>query len=150
MKIEDAISQTKPFASPFHKALVNLFYTAHHFQYLSNEQFKNYDLSWQQFNALRILRGSNEPLNINQIKERLIDKNCDVSRLIDRLEKKQFTKRMHCPNDLRKSNVHITENGLKLLNKIEADPGCQPHDLCRALSVDEATQLSLLLDKLRD
>jgi len=150
MKIEEAIRQTRPFASVHQKMLVNLLFTAHHFQYLSNELFGMYDISWQQFNALRILRGSHpKPLSLKDIRERMIDKTCDVSRLIDRLEKKSLVERHTCPNDMRKSEVNITAKGLDLLTEIQANQEVQPEHVCGQLSEKEADNLSDLLDKLR-
>lgn len=148
MKIEDEIQQKK-FASAHQKAAVNLIYT---FSWLTNRQnefMKEFDLSMQQFNILRILRGrKSEPASILTIKERMLDKNSDVSRIIDRMVKKELVDRQICPNDRRQMDVTITAKGLTILADIDKRDA-EFHSVMSGLSEHEAEQLSSLLDKLR-
>jgi DNA-binding MarR family transcriptional regulator len=118
------------------------------------EKIKNFlaaeDITHQQFNILRILRGSHpKPLSTLQIRERMLDKMSDTSRIVDRLIVKDLVKKNICPADKRLVDVTITDKGQKLLKKIDAqtDP---VFDIMGNLSEKEAETLNLLLDKLRD
>lgn len=148
MKIEDEIQQKK-FASVHQKAAVNLIYTFGWLTSRQNEFMKPYDLSMQQFNILRILRGrKSEPASILLIKERMLDKNSDVSRIIDRMVKKGLVDRQTCANDRRQMDVTITEKGLAILGEIDGRDS-EFHSVMNGLSEQEAELLSSLLDKLR-
>lgn len=108
------------------------------------------DITHQQFNILRILRGSHpKPLSTLQIRERMLDKMSDTSRIVDRLIVKGLVKKNICSADKRLVDVTITDKGQKLLKKIDAqtDPVL---DIMGNLSEKEAEALSVLLDQLRD
>ena len=110
---------------------------------------KGEDLTKQQFNVLRILRGSYpEPLSTLQIRERMLDKMSDTSRIVDRLVKKEFVNKQTCPNDKRLVDVIITEAGLKKLEALD-EKEFIIEDSLQNLSEEEADTLSSLLDKLR-
>jgi DNA-binding MarR family transcriptional regulator len=112
--------------------------------------FKTYDITNQQFNILRILRGQ-YPTKISgaEIKSRMIDKNSDVSRLLDRLLAKNLIEKTPCPQDKRAADVMISEKGLSLL--LEIDEKLDETDTAVInLNSAEAEQLSLLLDKCRE
>ncbi|MDX1686291.1 MAG: MarR family transcriptional regulator, partial [Saprospiraceae bacterium] len=96
MKIEEAIKQTKPFRNLYQKAMVNLLYTSNWVEERLRELIKPYDITIQQYNVLRILRGSGKPLTTSVIRERLIDKMSDTSRMVDRLCKKGLVDRRQC------------------------------------------------------
>ncbi|NOS57441.1 MAG: MarR family transcriptional regulator [Cyclobacteriaceae bacterium] len=148
MKIEDEIQQPK-FRNVHHKVAVNLLYTAAWLDDRNKNFFKEYGITNQQFNILRILRGQ-LPNKISgaEIKNRMLDKNSDVSRLLDRLILKKLVTKSQCPNDKRAADVLITEAGLDLLKKI--DGKMDETDLAVFhLTKTEATQLSDLLDKCR-
>ncbi len=148
MKLEDEIKQPK-FNSEFQKLAVNIIFT---YNWLNNNQlafFKKYDLTPQQFNVLRILRGQHpETASVSLIKERMLDKMSDASRLVDRLVAKELVERHICPKDRRKADVNITEKGLKLLEEIDVKLNAVFENL-ENISIDEAKQLNALLDKLR-
>lgn len=148
MKLEEEIKQTK-FRNAHHKAALNLLFTASWLQGLNNEFFKEFGITGTQFNILRILRGHHpEKMSGVDIKSRMLDKNSDVSRLLDRLIAKKLVEKVQCPSDKRATDVLITKEGLKLLKKI--DVGMDEADKLLGLTAAEAKQLSDLLDKCRD
>lgn len=146
-RIEEEIRQEK-FTSVHQKAVVNLIYTSNWLQNRQQEFFKTFGITGQQFNILRILKGQ-YPKSISgtEIKNRMLDRNSDVSRLLDRLAAKKLITKNTCPNDKRASDVNITEAGLALLDEVNKD---QLQDHVLALSDKEACQLSDLLDKARN
>jgi len=147
MKIEEAIKQQK-FKSSHQKALINLLYTASWVQGTQQDFFKPYKITAQQFNILRILKGQHpKSISATEIKSRMLDKNSDVSRLLDRLVVKDLISKKTCPNDKRATDVNIAEPGLELLKTL--DKFQNQIDGVLALSEDEALQLSQLLDKSR-
>ncbi len=149
MKIGGEIKQSK-FKSTHQKAVLNLLFTANWIQNKQRELFEPYGITNQQYNILRILRGQ-QPNSISgaEIKSRMLDKNSDVSRLLDRLIGKKLVAKTQCPEDKRASNVSITHAGLELLQKLDDDINSMDKQLI-ALSREEAIQLSSLLDKCRD
>lgn len=148
MKIKEALKQKKDFTSPVHEALVNLQFSASWLSQKTNDMVTPYGLSMQQFNVLRILRGNYpEAVTVKYIIERMIDKNSNASRLVDKLLAKELVERHQCPNDRRRVDVSISEKGLALLKKMDTSL----KDMYKKipLSEKEATELSILLDKLR-
>ncbi len=149
MKIEEAIQQKK-FISEHQKALINLLYTSG--QVLSNNTrvLRPFNISQQQFNILRILRGMHpQPATVKLLTERMLDKMSNASRLVEKLKQKDLVERLICENDRRRVDISITAKGLELVAKAsEAIEG----DMARIKSVltrEEALQLSDLLDKVR-
>ncbi|MGN6401014.1 MAG: MarR family winged helix-turn-helix transcriptional regulator [Flavisolibacter sp.] len=149
MGIEKDIHQNN-FTSSRQKAMINLLYS---YGWVI-EKIKKFlaaeDITHQQFNILRILRGSHpKPLSTLQIRERMLDKMSDTSRIVDRLIVKGLVKKNICSADKRLVDVTITDKGQKLLKKIDAqtDPVL---DIMGNLSEKEAEALSVLLDQLRD
>jgi DNA-binding MarR family transcriptional regulator len=146
-KIEEEIQQKK-FKSPHQKAVINLIYTANWLQAKHQEFFKTFGITGQQFNILRVLKGQHpKSISATEIKTRLLDRNSDVSRLLERLAAKNLLTKTTCPNDKRASDIFITEEGLNLLNEI--DKIQKDIDSVLALDPEEARQLSDLLDKCR-
>lgn len=148
MSIENDIKQ-KSFKSPYHRLIVNLLYTSNWIFSKQSGIFKEYDLSSQQYNVLRILRGSYpKPVKVNSIMERMLDKTSNVSRLVDKLLDKKLVERKVCENDRRAVNISITGEGLRVLSEIDPlnDEFSTSFD---HLSEEEAISLSFLLDKLR-
>jgi MarR family transcriptional regulator, 2-MHQ and catechol-resistance regulon repressor len=128
------------------KAMLNILYTANWINSKQNEFFKNYDLSPQQYNILRILRGAGKPLAVQTIKDRMIERAPNATRMMDKLNAKGWIERLACPEDRRVVHITITENGLDLLNTIGAN---HQMDLLTNLTEHEAKTLSDLLDKIR-
>ncbi|UEG54642.1 MarR family transcriptional regulator [Mucilaginibacter daejeonensis] len=148
MKIEDEIQSSK-FEDNYHKAVINISYTYSWLNNLLRINFERYDLTSQQFNVLRILRGqSPKPATINMIKERMLDKMSDASRIVDRLMQKELVSRCTNNIDRRAVDIHISQKGLDVLSKIDQE--FKTADLLKhSLTEDEAATLSDLLDKLR-
>lgn len=148
MSIEKDISQRK-FGSEFQKAMINLIYTHNWMMERMKLFFEKADLTPQQFNILRILRGAAQPLSTLQIRQRMLDKMSDTSRIVDRLIKKGLTKKVVCKTDRRLVDVSITEKGLKLLDKLDEAQN-ELDSIVSQLSETEARELNNLLDKIRN
>ena len=148
MGIEKDISQSK-FRNEHQKATINFIYT---FNWM-NEQIKNlldqYDITPQQFNILRILRGAGKPISTLQIRQRMLDKMSDTSRIVDRLIKKELVKKVTCPGDRRLVDVSISENGMQLLDRIDRHQD-QMDSVFKNLNEEQAVTLNNLLDKIRN
>lgn len=134
------------FANNKVKALLNIIYTANWINSQQNEFFKPFGISPQQFNILRILRGAGEPIKVQTIKERMIERAPNATRLMDKLCAKDLINRLPCPNDRRVVHIEITSKGLGLLSEIDRD---FKEDILENLSENEALILSNLLDKIR-
>lgn len=149
MSIETDIKQKK-FRSPFQKLALNLMYTTKWLEYKQLESFKEYDITPQQYNVLRILRGQQgNPIKVSDITERMLDKSSNTSRLVDKLLAKNLAKRTSCESDRRAVDVVITEEGLALLKVL--DPFIEEwENRFNIISEEEAEQISALLDKLRE
>jgi DNA-binding MarR family transcriptional regulator len=148
MGIDQDIHQTK-FRNDYQKASVNLLYTYGWITERTKEVFAAEDITPQQFNILRILRGSYpQPLSTLQIRERMLDKMSDTSRIVDRLIAKGVVKKATCKTDRRLVDVMITEKGKKLLERLDERQD-ELDNIMSNLSVKEAVTLSDLLDKLR-
>ncbi|AYB34506.1 MarR family winged helix-turn-helix transcriptional regulator [Chryseolinea soli] len=147
MKIEDEIKQKK-FINAHQKAVINLVYTTNWMQGKHQEVFKSFNITPQQFNILRILKGQHpNSTSATEIKARMLDRNSDVSRLLDRLVAKNVIVKKACPTDKRAFDVNLTEAGLELLRTL--DKKQSELDNILNLSEEEAYQLSDLLDKSR-
>lgn len=150
MSIETDIKQTTPFRTPYHRALVNLMYTSNWVADNQARLLKPYDLTLQQFNVLRILRGQYpNPVKVSDITERMLDKMSNASRLVDKLVLKKLAKRTECPSDRRAVDVVITEKGLILLSQLDQIQAEWDTQLQTKITEAEAIQLSRLLDRLR-
>jgi DNA-binding MarR family transcriptional regulator len=148
MKLEDAIQQ-KVFKSPQQKLIINLIYTHHWLDGLYSEFFKGKEITLQQFNVLRILRGQYPNYsNLKLIKERMLDRMSDTSRIIDKLVFKQYVERKNCPVDRRQIHLLITKKGLELLNELDFIDN-ESTLMCNNLTKKEVQDLNNLLDKLR-
>ena len=147
MKLEEEIAQQK-FAGEQQKAMINLLFTYHWAVSKMKSDFKPYDITMQQFNILRILRGQMpNPFTVNILKERMLDKMCDASRMVDRLLQKGFIERCVNKKDRRAVDIKISTEGLALLAKFDAM--ADPNKLFSALTDLEAKTLNQLLDKVR-
>ncbi len=128
------------------KALLNIVYTANWINSHEISFFKPYGISPQQFNILRILKGAKEPLKVQTIKDRMIERAPNATRLMDKLCNKNLIERIACEGDRRVVHIQITENGVKLLEDISEH---LKHDFIDNLTEEEASHLSDLLDKIR-
>lgn len=137
------------FENDYHKLIVNTVYTYGWVTSLLKKRLSKHHITMQQFNILRILRGQYpNPATINILKERMLDKMSDASRIVERLVLKGLVSRCINQKDRRAVDILITEKGLELLKLL--DPVITPIDVLKKnLSEDEARQLNALLDKLR-
>lgn len=150
MNIEEII-KSRVQLSITKKVLLNLTYTKNFIGDKFSELLKPYGISSEQFNVLRILRGQEgNPLNMQDIQERMVAKNSNTTRLIDKLLKKELVERNTCSNNRRKIEVKITDNGLRILS--ELDPIIENHELffTEKLSNKELETLNKLLEKIRN
>lgn len=149
MRIEDEIKQAH-FPNVYEKMVINLLFTSSWLNGHQLQWLKPHSISPQQYNILRILRGQYPgPARIQLLKERMLDKMSNVSRLVEKLRLKGLLERHTCDNDRRAVDVLITQKGLNLLTVIDRQ---MTEGLTRfhTLTPEEAHQLSNLLDKLRD
>lgn len=148
MGIDKDIQQAK-FRNIYQKAALNLIYTLGWMRERTRVFFEEEDITPQQFNILRILRGSfPEPLSTLQIRERMLEKMSDTSRIVDRLIAKGLVKKLTCKADRRLVDVVITDKGKKLLERLDTRQDEMDHVL-DTLTEKEAALLSDLLDKIR-
>lgn len=148
MRIEDEIQSTN-FEDNYHKAVINISYTYGWINNFLRCHFEKNNLTSQQFNILRILRGQHpKPATINLLKERMIDKMSDASRIVDRLVQKGLVTRCTNSRDRRAVDIVISAEGLKILSKMDEEFKTKEF-LRDHLTEEEAGQLSDLLDKLR-
>ncbi|MBL7894025.1 MAG: winged helix DNA-binding protein [Bacteroidia bacterium] len=150
MKIEQAIKQSK-FESPFQKAVINIIYTANWLRDQQTELFKKHDILPQHYNVLRIVNGKHpKSVSPGDIKEVMLDKGNDVTRLVDKLVKMDLLKRSLCEENRRKIDINLTDKGVKFLKEINEPMRKQYLNMKKFLSEKEAETLSNLLDKIRD
>ncbi|WP_158851168.1 MarR family winged helix-turn-helix transcriptional regulator [Algibacter sp. L1A34] len=128
------------------KAMLNVLYTANWIASYQAEFFKPFGISAQQFNILRILNGAKEALSVQVIKDRMVERAPNATRLMDKLYAKNYINRLSYKEDRRVVNIEITQKGIDLLESI---PNTLNSDLFKNLNEEEAGQLSDLLDKMR-
>jgi len=147
MSIEKDIQQSK-FRNEYHKTVVNLIFTYNWITEKTKQFFDKGDITSQQYNILRILRGAGKPLSTLQIRQRMLDKMSDTSRIVDRLVKKELVQKVICKTDRRLVDVTITDTGLQLLDKLDSYNE-QMDAMLANLSEEDAKMLNNLLDKIR-
>ena len=133
------------FPSENSKALVHIKYTANWIANKTSVILKPFDISMQQYNILQILRGAKDPIPVQIVKDRMVEKSPNTTRLVDKLCLKDFVCRHRCENDRRVVYIGITKLGLSLLEGI---PIHEIECLMDPLTAQEAKQLNFLLDKL--
>lgn len=149
MPLEEEIKQ-KNFKTVQEKGIINIIYTFNWIDSRMKTFLKSFDLTPQQYNILRILRGQfPQPSTINLIKERMLDKMSDSSRIVERLRRKGLLERKTCKLDRRSVDILISDSGLKLLETIDLVMEDHVADTFRNLSEKESELLNALLDKLR-
>ncbi len=147
--IEEEIKQQKKFANEYEKAAVNVMFTSGWLYNLNAARFKKHDITPEQYNVLRILRGAYpKPLMLGDVTCRMLDKSSNATRLVEKLRIKGYVKRELCPTNRRQVDITITEKGLSLLTKldIEAD---EWYNSLKTITKAEAQELNRILDKLR-
>ncbi|GAB3220649.1 MarR family winged helix-turn-helix transcriptional regulator [Spirosoma arcticum] len=148
-RIEDDIQQTT-FRNELSKAGINLIYTGTWLKTLHSDFFKSFGITWPQHNVLRILRGQKgNPVSVNTIKERMMDKSSNVSRITEKLQHKKLIECRPSAIDKRSVDVSITQKGLDLLMKVE-ERVPEINNLLGHLEPSELLLLNMLLDKIRN
>lgn len=147
MSIEKDINQSR-FRNEYQKGVVNLTFTYNWMSERVKKILDKEDITSQQFNILRILRGAGNPLSTLQIRQRMLDKMSDTSRIVERLLVKGLVRKTPCAADKRLVDVSISEKGRKLLEKLDKFE-LEIDDILCNLSESEITTLNKLLDKIR-
>ena len=148
MKLEDEIKQDQ-FPNALSKAILNILVTADRVSGAANAALKPFEISKEQFNVLRILRGQHpKPSTLQLISERMISKSSNATRLVEKLRAKGLVARCLCPTNRRKVDILITQQGLDLLDAIDAD-GTMRGSWEGRITDEEARELSRILEKLR-
>ena len=148
MGISKEIQQTN-FRSENHKAMVNIIFSSNWLIERIKIFLEREDITHQQYNILRILKGCGTPLSTLQIRERMIDKMSDTSRIVERLLKKHLAHKVVCTKDKRLVDVTITEKGMKVLARLDINIW-EMDSLVAGLNMEEAQTLNELLDKMRE
>ncbi|MDO9001415.1 MAG: MarR family transcriptional regulator [Bacteroidota bacterium] len=148
MNLEEEIKQSK-FRSEFQKTIINIYYTNCYIFSKFQDILSEYKLTVQQYNILRILRGQfPDTASIGKIKERMLDKNSDITRIIDRLIIKQLAERKNSITDRRVTEIKITKKGLSLLKKMDL-VDLKSDNILSHLNETDLKKLNELLDKVR-
>lgn len=147
MGIENEIQQSN-FRNEFQKLAINLMYTANWLNERISRLLMKEEITQQQYNILRILRGSDHPLSTLQIRERMLDKMSDTSRIVDRLISKELVQKNACQSDKRLVDITLSEKGLNLVNKLDS-LDTQLDALLNSINEKEALMVNQILDKLR-
>ena len=150
MKIEDVLKSTVPMDNS-KKIILNILYTHNVITENFNEILKPYDISGEQYNVLRILRGQKgNPANMCVIQERMLAKTSNTTRLVDKLLLKELVTRKVCPENRRKIEVMITQKGLDVLKELDPKVSAHEASFSKNLNADEIELLSQLLEKYRN
>ncbi len=148
MKIEEEIKGH--FRNEYHRGIINLIFTVNQLNYQFEKDLKKHGLTPQQYNILRVLQGfrSQRPVSIGFLKERMLEKSSDVSRLVDKLFRKGLVERKENKANRRQKDIDITRKGIRLLIEIKEFER-KLDTLLFNLTDDEVEQLNQLLDKIR-
>ena len=148
--IEEEIKQEKKFATEYEKAAVNIMFTSSWLYNVNASRLKKHGITPEQYNVLRILRGSYpKPLMLGSVTCLMVDKASNATRLVEKLRLKGYVKRELCENNRRQVDIVITDKGLALLTKID---NAQEEwlDTLKGITKAEAQELNRILDKLRN
>jgi DNA-binding MarR family transcriptional regulator len=149
VKLEEALKSTK-FKSPQHKATLNCLYTAWWLKTVLSRELKTFDLTHEQYNVLRILKGKHpEQMCVRDIASRMMEKSSNVPRIVDRLVAKKWVKRTTSTIDKRETVINLTPAGIDILDS-STDKVEQLFSRILTLNNTEALQLNELLEKLRE
>ena len=150
MSLEQSISQSK-FYSEQEKLMINVIYSANLLNLITSRLFKPYDLSPQQYNVLRILRGQKgKSIALMDIEHRMLDKSSNVSRLVDKLISKDLVNRSVSSKDRRRIEIIITSRGKSVLKEIDVILANMNSKIKAIISDDNAKQTNRILDQLRE
>lgn len=147
MSLEQDIQQPL-FRNEYQKAAINLIFSSNWLNEKIKYLLESEDITQQQYNILRILKGCQQPLSTLQIRSRMLDRMSDTSRIVERMLKKGLVEKRTCPSDKRLVDVSISHKGLELLEKLE-NKNAALDSILQSLSESEAITLNRLLDKMR-
>jgi len=148
MSLEEDIRQEK-FKSEYDKMMLNILYTGSWLYNRDASRFKPYDITPEQYNVMRILRGSHpEPMMLTDITSRMLNKSSNATRLVEKLRQKSLVRREIREDNRRQVDISITDKGLNMLKKIDGESAEWMSGLKR-ITKAEATELNRILDKLR-
>jgi DNA-binding MarR family transcriptional regulator len=148
MSLEQDIKQEK-FLNEYEKAAINVLFTSSWLHHTNASRLKEYGTTPEQYNVLRILRGSYpQKMMLAEITSRMIDKNSNATRLVEKLRQRGLVTREICENNRRQVDISITDKGLAMLKKIDADEEKWLNTL-KNITRKEARELNRILDKLR-
>lgn len=150
MKIEDILKTRKPLPEK-KKLVINLMLASNEAGTKVAEALKPFEISVQQFNVLRILRGQQgKPANLSTVQDRMVNKMSNTTRLVDKLLEKDLVARNTCQENRRKIEIFITDTGMALLEEIDPVIEKAEEEITRNISQQEVQTLNELLEKLRD
>lgn len=148
--IENEIKQTS-FVDEYHKLSVNVFFTSAWLMDLHRSHMKQFGLTVQQFNILRILRGQKgNPMSVMGLSERMIDRSSNASRLVDKLAARGLVIRKTCGNDRRQVDVSLTKEGMDLLKEVDDVIPKTKEIIGKNITAKEAKMVNDILDKMRN
>jgi DNA-binding MarR family transcriptional regulator len=148
MSLEHDIKQEK-FENEFQKIAVNILFTSSWLYNINADRLKGHDITPEQYNVLRILRGGHpKPLMLAEVTCRMIDKSSNATRLVEKLRLKGLVKREICEGNRRQVDIFITTKGLETLSKIDKESDSWISTL-KNITKSEAQELNRILDKLR-
>jgi len=148
MSLEKDLQQKLPFKSDEQRGLVNIFFTAKYLESKLQTLHKSEGLTIKQFNILRILNGADRPLSTQTIRERMIDRMSDISRIVDRMVEKSVVSKQVNDTDKRLVDISLTDEGRDALKKVTKRIDAEAHVL-GCLTTQETKELNRLLDKIR-
>jgi DNA-binding MarR family transcriptional regulator len=149
MRLEEAIKQPR-FSNEKEKAVLNIMYTAAWWNLQTTKLLKPFDISWQQFNILRILRGrKGKPATVKLLTERMIDKMSNASRLVEKLRKKGLVERTECAHDRRRVDILLTDPGRELVETATAELDARMAELLADISTEQAILINELMELVR-
>lgn len=148
MKLEEAIKSNK-FKNEIHKSVLNILYTAWWFKTMMSKELKEYGLTHEQYNVLRILKGKHpEQICVREIACRMIEKSSNVPRIIDRLEIKKLVKRTSSSTDKRETVIVLTQAGINILQH-STDRINRLTDKVITIDEPKAKTLNTILEEIR-
>lgn len=149
MSVEKDLQQSKPFTTNRERAVVNVLFTSRYIETKLTKEYKRYGITLKQYNILRILRGAGKPISTQVIRERMIDRMSDISRIVDRMVDKGIATKRVNKQDKRLVDIEISEKGLNIVSEMN-HLSAKLEEFIGSLTEEDAIQLNILLDKLRD
>jgi DNA-binding MarR family transcriptional regulator len=149
MDIKKEIQQVQAFRNDYHKAIVNIMFSSSWLSEKIKDFLDSEDITPQQYNILRILRGNHLPMSTMEIRVRMLDKMSDTSRIVERILKKGLVEKRVSVKDKRLVDINISRKGITLLEKLDTQNN-QLDNILNGLNIEEAVLLNELLDKMRD